>query len=224
MLPIRDAASRMFLLKCLVAAFDEADHGLLARLVSDGFTPELIDRLRGMTMVDALRLCAEHCGLTLGVSSTALQRQLQVLERRRTDRETYEYLIRAGASPRLLCRLFSVPSTEVRHLRKIIAPGLASGGRPRLPDDDACLAIVGQWEAICAREASQRQRFVQLHKAMGSVHPVATLEAVLERSRRPSESVDRQGPSSAAIRPMTYPLPAASSHHDGGPGVAARGA
>lgn len=188
MLPLRDSASRMFLLSRLVASFDEGDPSVLAQLLDGGCTPELLDRLRGMTMTDALRFTADHCGLALGVDSAALQRGLRNLERRRADRETYEYLIRAGASPVLLGRLFTVTVTEVRRLRKIIAPGVMPAGRPRIPDEDTCAAVVRQWERICAEEPGERQRYVRLHKAFHGTHLVATLESALrEHHQRVAE-------------------------------------
>ncbi|MBL8344906.1 MAG: DUF2857 family protein [Rubrivivax sp.] len=178
-LPLRDAASRMFVLARLIASFDEGDPTVLAQLLDGGCTPELLDRLRGMTMTDALRFTADHCGLALGLDSAALQRGLRNLERRRADRETYEYLVRAGASPVLLGRLFTVTATEVRRLRKIIAPGVMPVGRPRIPDEDTCAAIVRQWERICAEEPGERQRYLRLHKAFQGTHLVATLESAL---------------------------------------------
>lgn len=179
LLPLRDAASRMFLLSRLVASFDEGDPGVLAQLLDGGCTPELLDRLRGMTMTDALRFTADHCGLALSVDGAAIQRGLRNLERRRADREAYEYLIRAGASHVLLGRLFTVTATEVRRLRKLIAPGVAPVGRPRIPDEDTCVAVVQHWERICAEELSERQRYVRLHKAFDGKHLIATLESAL---------------------------------------------
>jgi hypothetical protein len=190
----------MFLLSRLVASFDEGDPSVLAQLLDGGCTPELLDRLRGMTMTDAIRFTADHCGLALGVDSAALQRGLRNLERRRADRETYEYLIRAGASPVLLGRLFTVTVTEVRRLRKIIAPGVMPVGRPRIPNDETCAAIVQQWERICAEEPGERQRYVRLHKAFHGAHRVATLESALQDHRQRVAAVAR---SAAARRPRT---------------------
>ncbi|MCW5631909.1 MAG: DUF2857 family protein [Rubrivivax sp.] len=183
-LPLRDPASRMFLLSRFIASFDEGDQAVLAQLIGCGCTPDLLERLRGMTMIDAIRFTAEHCGLALSVDSAGIQRQLRHLERRRADRETYEYLIRAGASPDLLGQLFTVTATEVRRLRKIIAPGVAVVGRPRLPDDGTCAAIVRQWERVCAEEPSERQRYVLLHKAFSGAYRITTLESALEDHRR----------------------------------------
>lgn len=222
MVPLRDAASRMFLLTRLIAAFDEGDHGFLAHLLGSGFTPELIDRLRQMSMVDALRFSAEHCGVAISVDSVALQRQMHNLERRRADRETYEYLIRAGASPPLLCDLFRVSNTEVRRLRKIIAPGVVAGGRPRLPDLDTCLVIVRHWEQICVEETSERQRYVRLHKALDGAHLVATLETVLEDHRQRMASMARR--SAADTRPRLVAFGAPQAPQFGGHGAAVGGA
>jgi hypothetical protein len=186
----------MFLLSRLIASFDEGDPGVLTQLLDGGCTPELLERLRGMTMTDAIRFTADHCGLALGVDSAAVQRGLRNLERRRADRETYEYLIRAGASPVLLGRLFTVTATEVRRLRKLIAPGVVPVGRPRALDDDTRAAVVRQWERICAEEPGERQRYVRLHKAFHGAHLVATLESALRDHHQGVAAVAR----SAAAR------------------------
>lgn len=205
LLPLRDPASRMFLLSRLVASFDEGDPGVLAQLLDGGCTPELLDHLRGMTMTDALRFTADHCGLALSVDGAAIQRGLRNLERRRADREAYEYLIRAGASHVLLGRLFTVTATEVRRLRKLIAPGVAPVGRPRIPDEDTCLAVVQQWERICAEELSERQRYVRLHKAFNGKHPIAILESALrdhhQRVAAVARSAASRGPRTSAAAP-----------------------
>lgn len=214
LLPLRDAASRMFLLSRLVASFDEGDPGVLAQLLDGGCTPELLDRLRGMTMTDALRFTADHCGLALSVDGAAIQRGLRNLERRRADREAYEYLIRAGASPVLLGRLFTVTTTEIRRLRKIIAPGVARAGRPRIPDDDTCAAIVQQWERICAEEPGERQRYVRLHMAFNGAHLLATLESALRNHQQQVATLARskaaRGMHTSAASPCgAGPLPLA---------------
>ncbi len=132
-LPIRDPGSRLYLLTRLILSFDESDQAMLAELVECGFTPDLIDKLRTMSMVDALRFTVTHCGLSLCVDAQLVRQQVQRLERTRADRQLYEYFIHAGASPTLIGRLFGVAPHDVRRLRKLIAPAAATGGRPRHP-------------------------------------------------------------------------------------------
>lgn len=174
-LPIRDPAARLFLLTRLILSFDESDKLVLAELVECGFTPELIDKLRGMSMVDALRFTASHCGLSVGVDVQAVRQQVQHLERSRADRQMYEYFIHAGASPNLIARLFGVAPHDVRRLRKLIAPAVASGGRPRHPTDALRADIEAAWERISQHEPRERQALFLLHQHFRDIS-IATLE------------------------------------------------
>lgn len=177
-LPIRDPAARLYLLTRLVLAFDESDQETLAELVACGFTPELIDKLRTMPMVDALRFTANHCGLSLGADAQAVRQQIQHLERTRADRQMYEYFIHAGASPNLIGRLFGVAPHDVRRLRKLIAPSVATGGRPRHPSDELRADIEAAWQRIRQAEPGERQALYRLHQEFKDV-PMATLEVAV---------------------------------------------
>lgn len=137
-LPIRDPAARLYLLTRLILSFDESDQQLLIELVTCGFTPGLIDKLRHMSMVDALRFTANHCGLSLGVDAQVVRHQVERLERTRADHQMYESLIHAGASPSLISRLFAVAPDDVRRLRKLIAPTVVPGGRDRVTRATNC--------------------------------------------------------------------------------------
>ncbi len=97
-LPINDAGARLFLLTRLILTFDEGDQAVLADLVGAGFTPELIDKLRSMSLVDALRFVASHCGLALAVDADAVKTQMNNLERMRADRKLADE--QAGAHAR----------------------------------------------------------------------------------------------------------------------------
>lgn len=181
LLPIRDPAARLYLLTRLVLSFDESDQAMLAELVACGFTPDLIDTLRNMSMVDALRFTANHCGLSLGVDAQAVRQQVQHLERSRADRQMYEYFIHAGASPNLIGRLFGVAPHDVRRLRKLIAPSVASGGRPRHPTDELRACIEAAWQRIRQAEPGERQALYLLHQEFKDVS-MATLEVAVRPS------------------------------------------
>lgn len=177
-LPIRDPAARLYLLTRLVLAFDESDPATLAELVACGFTPELIDQLRTMPMVDALRFTANHCGLSLGVDAQVVRQQIQHLERSRADRQMYEYFIHAGASPNLIGRLFGVAPHDVRRLRKLIAPSVVTGGRPRHPSDELRTNIESAWQRIRQGEPRERLALYRLHQEFKDVS-MATLEVAI---------------------------------------------
>jgi hypothetical protein len=177
-LPLRDHASRMFVLGRLVASFDEGDQFTLSELLSCGFSPELVDRLRGMSMVDALRFTSDACGLTISVDARAMQARLAALQQFRADRELYESFIRAGASPHLVSRLFGVNAVDVRRLRRLIAPECAVGGRPRTAPEDLREQISAAWKGLGEVELSERQRYWLLHLEFSDL-PMAALEAVV---------------------------------------------
>ena len=200
-LPINDAGARLFLLTRLILTFDEGDQDILADLVRAGFTPELIDKLRGMSLVDALRFVASHCGLSLAVDADAVKAQMNTLERMREDRKLYEYFIHAGASPALISRLFNVASDDVRRLRKLIAPQVACGGRPRAPDEPRRTLIEATWKRIRSQEASDRQAMWKLHQEFQDMS-MATLENVIRPNTRPFISVS----------PLPGQRPDASAH------------
>lgn len=199
-LPINDAGARLFLLTRLILTFDEGDQAILADLVGAGFTPELIDKLRGMSLVDALRFVASHCGLALAVDADAVKAQMNNLERMRADRKLYEYFIHAGASPALISRLFNVASDDVRRLRKLIAPQVACGGRPRAPDESLRTKIEAVWLRIRSEEPSDRQAMWKLHQEFQDLS-MGTLENVVRPSARqfsPMPPMHSQRPDASA--------------------------
>lgn len=177
-LPIHDPATRLFLLTRLIQTFDTGDQAVLDELLRCGFTPELIDKLRGLSLVDALRFVAEHCGLSVGVHADAVAQRMRQLDRLRADRQLYEYFIHAGASPATISRLFHVPSGDVRRLRRLVAPHVACGGRPRVPAEPLREEIASTWARITADESSERQALWMLHQRFPQ-ESMATLETVI---------------------------------------------
>lgn len=177
-LPLQDHASRMFVFSRLVSAFDHDEQLSLAELVHCGFTPDLVDELRSMSMVDALRFTAGPCGLTVHINGHAMRERLSVVERFKTDRRLYESFIRAGASPQLVSRLFGVNAIDVRRLRRLIAPAYSLGGRPRGASAELRDDVAAAWARICADQAQERLRYWALHQAFPNL-PIAALEAAL---------------------------------------------
>lgn len=177
-LPIHDPATRLFLLTRLIQTFDAGDQAVLDDLLRSGFTPELIDKLRSLSLVDALRFVAEHCGLSVGVHADAVAQRMAQLDRVRADRQLYEYFIHAGASPSTISRLFRVATGDVRRLRRLVAPHVACGGRPRVLAEALREQIAAAWTQITASEPSERQALWLLHQRFPQ-ESMAALEAVI---------------------------------------------
>ncbi len=173
--PIDDQTTRMMLVSHLVGWLE---HGVIETTMPS----DLVDRLRGLSVSDAMRLASGPCGLSLAVDCAGLRHQLGRVEMQRGEREQYEAFILAGASPELVARLFGVSEIQVRQRRKVIAPGRLAGGRPRLPDaverDDVCQ----QWVDLLADPSlSERDRYWKLHGAFAEFAIVA-LEDVIRFS------------------------------------------
>ncbi len=197
-LPLQDHASRMFVFSRLVSAFEHDEQVSLAELVQCGFTPDLVDELRSMSMVDALRFTAGPCGLTVHIDGHAMRERLSVVERFKTDRRLYESFIRAGASPQLVSRLFGVNSIDVRRLRRLIAPAYSLGGRPRGASAELRADVAAAWARICSEQAQERLRYWALHQAFPNL-PIAALEAALdEQPQRGAYGTASDNPSEKA--------------------------
>lgn len=179
--PLGDNAARMLLVTHFVAWLDDGCQARISDLTRAGLTPELIDRLRGLSVADAMRLAARPCGLTISVDCTEMQAQLGRVERQRDERAQFERFVSAGASPSLVARLFGVSAVEVRRRRRLIAPHAAVGGRPRLPDEAERRDIQNCWADMLHRpEISERSRWLRLHESYPHIAMVS-LEEVIER-------------------------------------------
>lgn len=179
--PIGDTAARMLLVTHFVAWLDGGCQARVSDLARVGLTPDLIDRLRRLSVADAMRLAARPCGLTISVDCTEIQDQLGRVERQRDERAQFERFIGAGASPTLIGRLFAVSTVEVRRRRKLIAPHAAMGGRPRLPDEKERQEIQSAWLSLLGcTDLSERSRWLQLADLFPHVAIVA-LEEIVER-------------------------------------------
>ncbi len=191
-LPIHEPGVRLFLLTRLILTFDSGDERVIAQLLAAGFTAELVDKLRGMSLVDALRFVASHCGLSVAVDADAVRLQMVKLERSRADRQLYEYFVHAGASPTTISRLFGVAAADVRRLRKLVAPRVATGGRPRCPPEALRLDIEAAWQQITREESSERQALWKLHQQFPT-ETIASLESVI-RPAAGNSAASKSGP------------------------------
>lgn len=219
-LPLQDHASRMFVFSRLVSAFEQDGQLSLTELVHCGFTPDLVDELRCMSMIDALRFTAAPCGLTVNVDPQAMRERLGAVERFKSDRKLYESFIRAGASPQLVSRLFGVNAIDVRRLRRLIAPAYALGGRPRGASADLRTEVAATWARICSEQPLERLRYWALHEAFPNV-PIAALEAALDEQPQRGASAAACGTTSEHAPMQPAQSPSVRSHlrpqHEGAP-------
>jgi len=197
-LPIHEPGVRLFLLTRLILTFDSGDERVIAQLLAAGFTAELVDKLRSMSLIDSLRFVASHCGLSVAVDADAVRLQMVKLERSRADRQLYEYFVHAGASPTTISRLFGVAAADVRRLRKLVAPHVATGGRPRCPPEPLRLDIEAAWKQICRQECNERQALWQLHQQFPT-ETMAALESVIRPPASSSAYVSHGSTSAAAL-------------------------
>ncbi len=173
---LSDPATRMFALTRIIAVIEEQDG--LNGLIEAGITPEMAERLRAMSMGDAYRFVLGHCGLAIAVDAGEMGAQITRLERQKGDRELLEYMVRNGASPRLLTQLFSMGPDHARRLRKMLAPHIAAGGRPRVPDEDERDQILATWKELCGELDCVRTRFRRLHERFNGLL-ICSLEGVV---------------------------------------------
>lgn len=187
-LPVRDPLARLLLLSQLIATIDQGDHDQLADLLGCGFTPDLIQQLRAMTIADAVRFTTDACGFSVTIDAHAMRRRFAHVERTRTDQQLVEYFVRHGATPRLMSALFRVGVNDVRRLRRLLAPSTARGGRPRALSEPLRAAVTQAWDRIRNTQCSDRQRLWLLHQQFND-QSIASLESVVRpavRSTPPS--------------------------------------
>jgi hypothetical protein len=175
---LRDPAVQMFALTRLIAAMEGSDQDVLNQMFEAGMTPDLLERLRSMPMTEAWRFALGQCGLAIAVDTSAMRAQFNRMDRHKADRETLEYLVRNGASPRLLTQLFSLSQSDARRLRRVLAPDVATGWRPKLPPDDLRPAIESAWAELEVREPCPRARIRLLHERFRPML-IASLELVI---------------------------------------------
>lgn len=181
-IPIRDSATRLFLLGQLVSHIETSDQSNIAQLIAAGIPPESLESLRNLTLADTVRFANGYLGISINIDCRALVQQLQHIDRARVDRNLYESFVRRGASPRLVARLFGMSEVDVRRLRRLIAPEACTGGRPRRPDEDTRDAIQARW-LLLQREHELVERERWWHLAAGFEDlPIVTLECAVEGS------------------------------------------
>jgi hypothetical protein len=118
-------------------------------------------------------------GIYIGVDARQLMHHVKRVGDMREARTACERLLRAGASQRLLTRLFGVSQQEVRRLRQMLAPEAARGGRPRQPSEEQQAEVLAAWAETEA--LPDRQRYLELSRRFPAFAVVA-LESVLAKA------------------------------------------
>lgn len=122
----------IFLVLTEVIRVIDTDHGL-DQLLSEGFSPELIDKLRRRDARDLLDLSNKLGKVSVNLSAIEMLVQLDGIDRRRRDDEMCEYFVKHGAQRSLLTKLFKRTPEEIRRLRELVGGG--SAGRTKLPKE-----------------------------------------------------------------------------------------
>lgn len=175
---MNDPAARLFALTHLVATLDGSGPEFLSQMLGAGVTPELIDRLRQMPLSEACRFAMGRCGVTIAIDGAQMSAQFGRIDRAHADREMLEYLIRHGASPALLTKLFGLSHRDARQMRRALLPESFGGGRPRVPDPDQHTAISAEWAKLVIEQTCPRARFRSLHQKFPTLS-IASLELVV---------------------------------------------
>jgi len=71
-----------------------------------------------------------------------------------------------------------VSDGDVRRLRRLIAPAVVVGGRPRLPNEERRIEITAMWASLENSDLSDRRRYWQLSEAFPDV-PITSLECAI---------------------------------------------
>jgi hypothetical protein len=177
-IPVRDFATRLFLLGHLIAHVEGETQSNFPPNDAD-LRSEALERLRALAVADTVGFATGTLGISIQIDWRELLQQMTRAERLQADRQQYEGFVRRGASVRLLCRLFGVTEIETRRLRKLVVPEAAMGGRPRRPDDATCRDVCTTWRSLRQQQnLPERERWFQLAEAFPDVS-IVSLEGVV---------------------------------------------
>ncbi|WP_404298977.1 STY4526/YPO1902 family pathogenicity island replication protein [Alicycliphilus denitrificans] len=129
---IRQNPQLIFLALTEVIRVIDTDHGL-DQLLGEGFSAELIDKLRRRDARDLLDLSNRLTFVSVNLPTREMLQQLDCIDRRRRDDEMCEYFVKHGAQRALINKLFKRTPEEIRRLRELVGGG--SIGRTKLPKE-----------------------------------------------------------------------------------------
>lgn len=129
---IQQNSQLIFLVLTEVIRVIDTDHGL-DNLLSEGFSPELIDKLRRRDARDLLDLSSRLNLISVNLPAKEMLTELNGIDRRRRDDEMCEYFVRHGAQRSLVNKLFKRTPEEIRRLRELVGGG--TNGRTKLPKE-----------------------------------------------------------------------------------------
>lgn len=146
---------------------EQMESGGIDRLLEGGFSPALIDDLRGRPTRDFFH-ASQFDGLAIQVTidERKLMSCLSMRDRARRDEMLKEYFVRNGASISLLRTLFTLSKQELQRLRmELDLTEKTTNGRPRLPPTAIRDLIHSEWHEICHAFTAEpeRERLWRLH-------------------------------------------------------------
>lgn len=141
--------SRLFALTRLIAAVEEIDPSQVDELRQAGFPPDLVDRMRKLSLSDAWHVTRRNCGLSITIDTDRFVGELNRLQIVKQNQALLEHFVRNGATAAMLSRLFNESPSRVRQLRAMLGPSREKG-RPRMPEEGVRDLINADWAVICA--------------------------------------------------------------------------
>ena len=164
---LKDPSARMFVLTRFIDVLEKFERDDVDKLNEQGVTPELIDKLRKLSMSDAWHVTQRNCGLSVSIDPAVFGAELNRLQLVKQSQAVFEYFVKHGATAPMLTRLFNETPTRIRQMSSLLGPSEA--GRPRMPPDDVRTRIAADWAEICAAIAPtepnhERRRFMALHE------------------------------------------------------------
>jgi hypothetical protein len=152
------------------------------KLLGLGFRRDQIAKLQNLHFMDITDLATVASGTVIEtrVDPEAVDLLLEIMSRRRREREKIDDLIRAGASQRLMEDLFGIdPHLFSQYRNKLGIKGMIKGRCPE-PDDDTTATVWRLWQST-EELGDEGTRFLIVHQHTGlSVR-------LIERVVRPSE-------------------------------------
>ena len=214
--------ARMFALTRLIAVLEEFDQEQIHELRNAGFTPDLVDRMRKLSLSDAWHVTRRNCGLSVSLDTGRFEGELNRLHMVKQEQTLLELFVRNGATAAMLSRLFNETPTRVRQLRALLGPP-RNDGRPKIPEEGVRELITADWRVICAAIPSsqpghERHRFKALLDRWPT-HMLCALDAVVNsREMEPYVSPLQRVPAPAinlSSLPSTVPSPMPATGQEG---------
>lgn len=156
--------------------------GELQVLLDAGLSAEQLDRLRTLSVRDALQLVDLDLGCSIHVDGRQFGKALCQYSDLLITKTRIEYYVQHRAPASLMLQLFHVGNVELRDMRAALCPSdkAPGSGRPEMPTaDEERERIHLAWVEIFEAPAiDERDRYISLHKKFPN-YTIAALHAVV---------------------------------------------